>query len=381
MNRPLIPFFGIDRQYRLIQKELSLVTNHILSSGRVMDGPHTQELEHNIAQYENMPHGIIGVAVHSGTNALEMAAQAVAQRFFENYDHGKEFYVFVPALTFVATANAMVRGGLTPVFVDVDRYGMIDVNKIDLDLLAGYPCALAYVGLYGQCYNNNVIDFVKHHQLMVIEDAAQHFGSNKPGFPTGTLGDYTCLSFDPTKHLAAHGNGGMIMTRDGIAANSFRSLRAHDNALQNGRPGTNSRISEVDAATLNIKFRHFPDWQKRRVEIAKHYTEKIHGHGSARVVCHDLDFPAKHSWQKFVIEVDRRDELRAHLRDRNIETRIHYEQPVHELNYFQQFKNPGLLSVASSLSRRVLSLPIYPELTDGEVEFVAETVRKWLTKP
>ena len=380
MKRPMIPFFGIDRQYQTIRKELAAVTDMILTSGWVMNGSYTEQFERSIAEYERMPRGTQAVAVHSGTQALELAAAHYYKLINEDAaDYHDRIYAIIPSLTFVATANAMVRAGFTPIFADVDRNGIIDVSKIDLESIP-HPHILVYVGLYGQCYTAEVVKFIQETRTGVIEDAAQHFGSSRPGYPCGALGDYTCLSFDPTKHLSAHGNAGMVITRDNIMANSIRSLRAHDTMLNHGAPGTNSRISEVDAATLSIKFRHFKEWQRRRQEIAEHYIQVLDGN-NCRVVCHDTKNVDRHSWQKFVIEVDHRDDLRQFLTDNNIETRVHYEQPVHELEFFRRFKHPGHLSVATSLSRRVLSLPIYPELTDGEVEFIADTVKKRLQKP
>jgi dTDP-4-amino-4,6-dideoxygalactose transaminase len=201
----------------------------------------------------------------------------------------------------------------------------------------------------------------------VIEDAAQHWLSNG----CERLGNAAALSFDPMKNLSNYGNGGAVVTGDLNLLEFAREWR------NNGKPthqelGTNSRMSEVDSAQMMVKTRHIDAWQQRRSEIATYWVTRLKGTG-IRTLIDDTNIKT-HCFHKFVIDVDSRDTLQNNLLIKGIETKVHYNAPLHEYPVYEKFSNPGLLSSASALSRRVLSLPMYPELTDQEVEYIIDSV-------
>ena len=257
-------------------------------------------------------------------------------------------------------------------FVDVDASGIFDMRSIpDVSYQA-----MVLVGLYGAAITH-IGDTKLWRQTvlrdgLVIEDAAQHWLSGG----AIRIGQAAAISFDPMKNLAAYGNGGAVVTND---ADLYRYAQAVRN---NGKPdhhhaGTNSRMSEIDCAQLLVKTRYIDQWQQRRGKIAQFWMDKLQ---SAAVRClvtkdnwHD------HSFHKFVIDVEARDILQRNLAIRGIETRVHYTQPLHEIDIYRQWPGPSFLSSASALCRRVLSLPIYPELTDLQVEYIADQVRDCVT--
>jgi dTDP-4-amino-4,6-dideoxygalactose transaminase len=253
-----------------------------------------------------------------------------------------------------------MRAGWTAELVDTDRYGVINLKSLAGE--AGAQAVVA-VGLYGTALKNQLY----WANNIVIEDAAQHWLSNG----CERIGNAAALSFDPMKNLSNYGNGGAVVTGDLNLLEFAREWR------NNGKPnhnelGTNSRMSEVDCAQMMVKTGYIDTWQKRRAEIADYWVTRLKGTGIRTLV--DESNIKTHCFHKFVIDVDRRDILQRNLAIHNIETRIHYAHPLHELPAYDQLAGPDILSTASALSRRVLSLPIFPELTDLEVEYIIDSV-------
>jgi dTDP-4-amino-4,6-dideoxygalactose transaminase len=365
MNK--IPFFGVDRQYASIREEILEVVDQVYTSGRVLDGTYTKNFEQSIAKLTERRYAI---AVNSGTQALIFALRNI-----DFYSLFKKNKVLIPAQSFVATVNSVIEAGMDPVFCDVDPVpGLIDLNKIDVspDELA----AVMYVNLFG-----NVIDYDKlqtykefwnRHSIPVIEDAAQSFGAYYRGVPSGKLGDISVLSFDPTKNLNNYGSGGMILTDDADFAELCRSYRDNGKFHDHNVAGTNSKMSESDCAQMLVKLKHFPAWQARRTQIAEYYTSELDGY----VDLIPVDSKVEHAWSKFVFHVEYRRMFQDHLTQQGIETKVHYSLPLHTLNISSNF-DPGILSGAEDFSRTCCSLPIYPELTDLEVEWVVDSIRQY----
>ncbi len=345
-----IPYNNLARQYHLIRNEILDVSDRIMSSGVLMDGEHTRQFETWLAKKNCVNHA---VTCHSGTQALELMAEYLRA----NYPKDEPPMVAIPALTYTATANAFARAGWRIVFVDVDRYGVIDPNRIP----KGVDLAVT-VGLFG----SGVPDLIQNHRIMSVEDAAQ----NWTGAGFRRLGHASAISFDPVKNLANYGNGGAVVTNDGNFMSWMRSFRNNGK----GGPicnGTNTRISEIDAAQLMIKSRYLDNWQQRRGAIADYYISRL----NSRVRCLiDATNRTGHALQKFVIEVDQRDRVQDQLSRQGIETRVHYCNTLNELPAFRIWAGPNNNSEAYRLSRRVLSLPLYPELTDGEIEIIVDRV-------
>jgi dTDP-4-amino-4,6-dideoxygalactose transaminase len=238
----------------------------------------------------------------------------------------------------------------------------MDLAKLDHNTSIQAICG---VGLYGQ----SVADMTQSLWALthpIIEDGAQHWLSND----CGRVGD-CAISFDPTKNLANYGNGGAVITANQDLMEFARNWISNGKRTLHAEVGTNSRMSESDSAQMLVKTRHIDQWQQRRCTIAQHWMEMLKKHPDITCLIDDSNF-ATHCFHKFVIHVNNRDILQRNLALRGIETKVHYATPMHELPAFQHYPAPDLLSAGSSLARRCLSLPIYPELTDLEVEYVID---------
>jgi dTDP-4-amino-4,6-dideoxygalactose transaminase len=350
-----IPFTGIQRQYNNLREEILDATDQVLRSGNVMSGRYTQAFETWLAKKNRQRHAI---TCHSGTQALEIIAAYYAE---EQSIHPPR--VILPALTFPATANAWSRAGWEIDLIDTDAYGQINYDKIDRSRSRQAICV---VGLYGQAIKH---DTAYYYSDNVIEDGAQHWLADN----YLRMGKATAISFDPTKNLANYGNGGAIVTDDSQLALFAKDWTTHGKYNKHQVSGSNSRMSEVDCAQMMVKTRAIDYWQHRRRVIAQDWMKQLKD-SPVRSLIDDTNFD-KHCFHKFVIEVDNRDELAARLKDRGIETKVHYTEPLWSLPAFRDcYHSERFFSGAEALSKRCLSLPIYPELTDSEVEYVIDQV-------
>jgi dTDP-4-amino-4,6-dideoxygalactose transaminase len=354
MSSLTIPFTGLKKQYHNLRTEILDATDEVLRSGRLMDGNYTAELENWLCKKNNNKYA---VTCHSGTQALEIIAEYYATQSYMPQPPR----VLIPTMTYVATANAFLRAGWKVTLVDSDSHGQMDFKKIDREQSVQ---AIVAVGVYGQSLNKH--EYLNNNSV-VIEDGAQHWLSND----CRRVGNVTAISFDPMKNLNNYGNGGAIVTDDINLLDFARAWR------HNGRPnfqmiGTNSRMSEIDCAQIMVKTRYIDEWQKRRSKIAGYWLERLRGTGIRTLI--DETNHRTHAVNKFVLDVHNRDILRRNLEIRRIETKILAWEPLHELPAYADFPGPDVLSVASALSRRTLCLPIYPELTDLEVEYIIDSL-------
>ena len=361
MTGSKIPFTGLQRQYLNLREQLLSAADDVLRSGVLMDGHHVANLERWLADRN---HSRYAITCHSGTSALE----CIAEFFATESGMPNPPRVLLPSLTYAATANAFMRAGWDLEFIDVDTNGVIDLNKIDL--VTSFQ-AIVLVGLYGAAITH--INHAKTwrrillHEPVIIEDAAQHWLASD----CTRMGSAAAISFDPMKNVSASGNGGAIVTGlDDL--NEFARAWRNNGKSCHGSAGTNNRMSEIDAAHVLVRSQYIEPWQRRRAEIAHYYLDRFNNTPVRSLI--ENNYVHEHSFHKFVIDIDHRDLVKTHLDQQGIETRIHYAQPLHELPVFQQWSGPGMLSSASSLARRVLSLPLYPEITDAEVETVADQV-------
>lgn len=361
-----IPFTGLRKQYHNLRQQILDVTDEVLRSGQLMNGNNVAEFEHWLSAHSKSKYAI---CCHSGTQALEIIA-----RYYRAQVSPEPPTVLIPSMTFVATANAFAAADWNIHFVDTDSYGIMDHRRIPQ--LVSYQ-AVVLVGLYGAAIthwgNKNTWSAWNTNDTIVIEDAAQHWLSDQ----STRIGQASAVSFDPMKNLACYGNGGAVLTDSWSVAEFARSWRDNGKSYNHSAPASNSRISELDAAHLLVKTQYLDQWQQRRAAIAEYWCERFQNTAVRCMI--DSTNAHDHGFQKFVIDCDNRDSIKAQLAQRKIETRVHYERPLHELSgMFSQYQGPGLLSVASALSRRVLSLPFYPELTDLEVEYIADQVKNCL---
>lgn len=334
-----IPFVNLGRQYQSIKNVIQNVQDVVYSNGKVLDGPYVSKFEREMAQLCERKYA---VAVNSCTQAL----------VFANIITDDGGGVLTPAVSFVATLNSSIMAKRQVYFADVNTQGLIQIPD------KSPASTLIFVDLYGNVVDQDTLSWGG----TIIEDAAQSLGATWKGRPAGSFGDISCLSFDPTKNLPNYGSGGMLLTNNETFYKKAKNLR--DNGKLSGGVGTNSKMSESDCACMLIKLKCFPEWQKRRAKIARYYNN----HLSNYVEIPKINQNAMPSWHKYVIQTDHQLPLQSHLSSCGIETKIHYPKPLCEM--------PN----AIRLCQRVLSLPIYPELTDGEVEEVVKSVSRYFAK-
>jgi len=367
-----IPFFGVDRQYNNLREEILDAIDKVYASGRVLDGTYTRQFEKTIAK---MTERRYACAVGSCTQALIFALRAVDNEWFR----GSRNKVLIPAQSFVATINSVIEAGFDPVFCDVDaQTGLMDLSTIPVH--ADELAAVMYVNLFGNILNQEQLitymEMFSEEKIPVIEDAAQSFGAYYRGVPSGKLGDVSCISFAPTKNLNNYGSGGMILTDDPAIWELVNDY--HDNGKGNEhiQSGTNSKMSEADCAQMLVKLKYFDSWQARRKEIAEYYSEELDG----LVGIAPVDMNVEHAWSKYVIHHHSRSSLYTDLLNMGVETRINYETPLHQQSVAFSFTSfdtrAGILEGAENFSRTCLSLPIYPELEDYEVEYVVDAIKQ-----
>jgi dTDP-4-amino-4,6-dideoxygalactose transaminase len=366
-NSNLIPFFGIRRQYALHREELLTATDEVYRSGQVLDGMYTQRFEQAIARRCDRAYA---VAVNSGTQGLKFALEQ-----FEDSEQG----LIIPAISFVATINMAVQSAFKNIhMVDVDPQGLMYLESLERAHIEDRIGTVMYVNLYGNTIDYDRFrlqtEFFTANQLNVIEDAAQSFGASYKGIPSGKMGDISVLSFDPTKNLPNYGSGGMVLTDDASIASNILNERNNGKESDHEYSGTNSKMSESDCAQMLVKLQYFDTWQERRTRIAEYYSTEL-----LKFVDVPMATPgAVHAWHKYVIRAKERSKLQHHLMISGIETKVHYNRTLYDYPVGSGYgPDPvvGSFWEATRLTRECLSLPIYPELTDDEVERVAEAVR------
>lgn len=348
----IVSFNALHRQYATLKDEIATASDKVLSTGQVLDGWYTKEFERRIALKCNRKYAI---SVNSGTQALVFAQQALNV-------HGD---VLIPTISFVATLNSVLLSGNTPIYSDVDITGMMTTRSYE------HVSAIMYVNLFGNTLDYHALR-AANPGVPIIEDAAQSFGASFYNTPSGKLGDISVLSFDPTKNLPNYGSGGMVLTDDGAVAQRLKAIR--NNGKVGGQwlsVGTNSKMSEVDCAHMIVKLGHFDAWQTRRKDIADYYTNNI----KMNVFPLLPDENITHAWHKYVIRTEKRDDLCNWLFHNEIETKIHYDQALYD--YTASPYKPAHSTITELHKANSLSLPIYPELTDYEVEYVVKKLNSF----
>jgi dTDP-4-amino-4,6-dideoxygalactose transaminase len=339
----------------------------VLESGQYVLGPEVEKFERDFARLCRVPHAI---AVASGTDALVLALRAAGIRPGDT--------VVTSPFTFFASAAAIAWIGGVPRLADVEaETGLLDprgaARAIDERTRALLP-----VHLYGQLADVRAFrELADAHRLALIEDGAQAHGAERDGFACGELGDAGCFSFYPTKNLAAAGEGGLVVTRDGALAERLRLLRDHGCSAkyQHAVLGTNSRMQAFQAAVLNTKLPHLAAWNARRAELARLYDEGLAGHPAIRPLARVPG--AVHVHHQYAVRVHgpSRDALLAGLRERGIHAAVHYPTPVHLQPAAAAWGyGPGDFPVAEALAREVLCLPIHPFLADGDARRVIDAL-------
>lgn len=346
-------------QYLSYKDEIQTAIKNVLDGGAYILGDEVRRFENNFASYCQASHGI---GVNSGTDALIIALKVLGIKA------GDE--VITTSHTALATVAAIIAAGATPVLCDIesDNY-TIDTKKIK-NLITKKTKVLIAVHIYGQPVDmDEIMNIASEHNLKVIEDCAQSTGGFYKGRRLGTIGDIGCFSFYPTKNLGALGDAGMLITNHPEMADKMSAIRQYgwDRARQTLAPGINSRLDEIQAAVLNVKLKYLDDDNKKRQKIAEYYSLALMG---KVVKVPKLKLRQESVFHLYVIEVEDRDRVKNKLENNNIYPGIHYEKPVHEHKGYSSYcKVPAEgLSVTESIAKRILSLPIYPELGEKDVE-------------
>jgi dTDP-4-amino-4,6-dideoxygalactose transaminase len=359
MSGSKIAHFGLARQYKNLKAELLEATDLVLRSGELMNGSYTTAFETWLAMRTNTN---FALTVHSGTQALEIMAHWIRKNSDDNHDHPP--IVRIPNITYIATLNAFIKAGFVIELVDTDKNGLMRPETENI--LSNFTKITCNVGLYGA--NPHLQTITGHHYNDVV-DGAQHW------LVADNVGAGMAISFDPTKNLPASGNGGAIVTND-IDLYDFAYSYRSNGKSDHQSAGTNSRMSELDCAHLSVRANYIDKWQWRRKEIRHYYLDELK---NIDVRCLSRDHLI-HADQKFVIYTDKRDQLQQYMSDAGIETKIHYAKALSELPIAKHiYAKPDMLSSSVNLCRGLLSLPIYPELTDSEVEYIANSLKNFYT--
>jgi len=362
-----IPMVDLKGQYQNLKSELDEALAGVLDSAFFILGPNCQALEKEVAEYCGVKHAI-GVA--SGTDALHLALRAAG------IGPGDE--VITPSFTFIATAEAISYVGAEPVFADIDPQTFnFDVSGLE-SLLTSKTRAVMPVHLFGQPANLAAIkEFCDQHDLLLIEDCAQSFGAEIGGKKTGSIGDAGCFSFFPSKNLGCYGDGGMVITDNDDLANELNVLRNHGSRerYHHSIIGYNSRLDDMQAAILRVKLKYIDDYNRKRYDNAQRYSKLLAGCG---VTVPFEDKIGTHVYHQYTLLSDQRDAIHKSLGEAGVASAIYYPIPLHRQEvYAERFKDVSL-PVAEKTAERVLSLPMFPELTEAQIEMICETIRKAL---
>lgn len=359
-----IPYLDLQAQYRSIKTEIDAAIAGVIERSAFVLGPAVSEFESSFATYCQSRQCI---GVNNGTNALHLALLA------SGVGPGDE--VITAANTFIATAAAIAHTGARPVLVDVDPVTRnIDPSRIE-QAITGKTKVLLPVHLYGRpAPMLEIQQIAKVHDLAVIEDAAQAHGAEIGGKRIGSFGLASGFSFYPGKNLGAYGEGGAVTTSDENLAARIRQLRDHGSSQKYHHEvlGFNARLEGIQGAVLGVKLRHLERWTEARIAIAREYNRRL---ASLPVTLPEIPDGMRHVFHLYVIECDRRDELQAFLGERGVPTIIHYPIPIHRQQAFASLGYAtGAFPVTERLAGRILSLPIYAELTDEQVAYVVEQI-------
>lgn len=363
-----IPVLDLRAQYHAHREEIDAAILDVVESGRFVLGPNVRALEEEIAEYVGCQHGV-GVA--SGTDALRLALAALG------IGPGDE--VITTPFTFVATASTISRAGAVPVFVDIDARTFNLVPGQVEKAITRKTKAIMPVHLFGQpAEMGPIMEIARRHGLKVIEDAAQAIGAEENGQRVGSFGDVGCFSFYPTKNLGAYGDGGMVTTNDPDLAEKIDVLRRQGSKRKyhNEMLGFNSRLDEIQAALLRVKFQYLEDWTAERRRVARRYSELL----APTEVETPYERPnVRHVYHQYTVRAPRRDELRAYLQEQGIGTMIYYPVPLHRLELYTGLDYPvDGLPASETAAQQVLSLPMYPELTDEQIQTVTDGIVEFL---
>ena len=365
---PSIPLTNPKASYLACKREIDAVIARVMESGRYILGQEVAAFEQEFAAYIGVG---FGIGVGSGTEALHVALKAWGTK------PGDE--VITVSHTAVATVAAIQLCGARPILVDIDPHTfVIDPNQIERAITSRTK-AIIPVHLYGNMADMQIIrSIADRHGLCIIEDCAQSHGATYGGQKSGAWGNIAAFSFYPTKNLGAFGDAGMVVTNDPELSDRVRLLREYGwrQRYVSEMGGLNSRLDELQAAILRVKLRYLDQWNEERRKKAKIYTEMLTPLG---VICPSEGLGVKHVYHLYVIRTRERDALQGFLKKKGIETLIHYPVPIHLQKAYKDLGyRKGDLPLTEQCSSEILSLPLFPEMKEHEVEEVVESIRSFM---
>jgi dTDP-4-amino-4,6-dideoxygalactose transaminase len=362
-----VPFLNLAAQYDALKHKILPAVEKVLAGGHYVLGPNVAALENEVSAFTQTK---FGVGVNSGSDALTLALRAL------DISHSDE--VITTPFTYIAPAEAVHQVGAKIVFADINPLTLnIDANELAKKITSRTK-AIIPVHLFGQAAEmDEIMTLAKVHNLQIIEDCAQAIGAKYSNRSVGSIGTLGCLSFYPTKNLGADGDGGMIVTNDEALSKKLRMLRVHgiEKRYFHDLHGYNSRLDELQAAILRVKLPHLDQWNARRAEIAGRYNKGL------KDLPLNLPFTAEgntHVYHVYAIQTPNRDALQQYLTERGVPTIIYYPQPLHlQKVYADLGYREGDFPVAESVSKKILPLPMYPELSDAQVDHVVASIRQF----
>lgn len=370
VDKMKVPMLDLSEQYASLKSEVLEALDGVMSSSQFILGSNVKKLEADIATYSHVAHGI---GCGNGSDAIHIALQAAGV--------GPGDEVITTPFTFFATGGAIARTGATPVYADIDPVSFnLDPNEIEKHI-TDKTKAIIPVHLYGQMADMvNIRQIADKHNLFVVEDAAQAIGAKQGEFTVGELGDAATYSFFPTKNLGAYGDGGMVVTNNDDIAEKSRVIRVHGSKPKYYHHvlGYNSRLDELQAAVLNVKFPHLDSWSEQRRKHADVYTnllnEKVADHVKTPVIVEGFH----HVFHQYTILTERRDELQAFLNENGVSTMIYYPLPLHIQPVFENLGyKKGDFPKAEKAANEALSLPMFPELKEEQQQYVVEKIAEF----
>lgn len=365
-----VPFLNLAAQYNALKQEILPAVEAALASGHYILGPNVKAFEDELAARTGAR---FGVGVNSGSDALTLALRAL--------EIGPGDEVITTPFTYIAPAESIHQMGAKIVFADIDpRTFNLDPREVARRITPKTRAIIA-VHLFGQAAPlAELQELCRVHKLFLVEDCAQAIGATYQDRPVGGFGQIGCFSFYPTKNLGADGDGGMVVTSDAELARRLRMLRVHgiEKRYFHDLHGFNSRLDELQAAILRVKLKHLPAWNARRAAIAARYNAGFAGL--------PLELPAvapgnQHIYHVYAVLTDQRDALHQHLSDHGVPCIIYYPQPLHRQKVYADYGwKPGDYPVAEAVSRRILPLPMYPELSDEQVDYVIRLAQEFFRR-
>jgi len=359
-----VPFNDLTFQNQSIQSKIEEQFKKCLEESVYIGGKALSDFENSFARYLDVKHCI---GTGNCTDALELILEAM--------DIGYNDEVIVPAYTWVSTASCVVRSGAIPVFVDIDpNYYTIDTELIEASITNKTKAIIA-VHFYGLPAEMEPLKIIgKKYGIRIIEDCAQAAGAEYKNRKVGSWGDAAAFSFYPTKNLGSLGDGGCVTTNDQKLAKKIRTINNHGQFGKNKHKlvGRNSRLDTLQASILSLKLEYLDKWNQNRLEVAEKYKKRLNGN----MVKLQVSPPySKHVYHLFVIQIEGNYLVQGYLENKGITTFVHYPLPLPELLPFEKFKRKGdCFSVSKRMASRILSLPIFPGISDQQIDYVCENL-------